>query len=776
MTSSAQPLRTGGTLAGSKTGWLWTCYGVMAILLLAYLVSLLVRGPGHSSLLVDGWMVAGFEILASLLCITRGFVRYPGRKVVLFLGLGMMAWALGDLILAFESLGGASPPVPSAADFSYLGFYPLTYIAIVLFMRREVNRLTPPSWLDGAVAALGSGAVCSAFAFHSILHSAGGTVAADAVNVAYPIGDLLLLSLIVGGTVLLSGRRKAPWILLASAVGVNVVGDTFNLFSNGGASLAGNTFNAIAWPTSLLLMSIAVWIRPRPTDPLEPEKPSGFLLPGLAAVAGLTILFVGSFHRVETVAIGLGTASLVAVGARLALSVRRLRSLTAHRHRQSITDELTSLGNRRHLFHILDAFFEEQSDERVDRRTMAFLFVDLNHFKEINDSFGHAAGDELLRQLGPRLSGSLRKSDLLIRLGGDELAVVLLDADPGEAVKVAQRITVSLSEPFVLDAVKARISASIGIAIAPTDAKDSAELLRCADVAMYRAKLGHQHYALYDLDLDDGGNKLQMADELRGAVEAGAFVLHYQPQVDLRTGDIVAVEALLRWPHPRFGMVPPLQFLPLAEEAGLMPQVTAFVLDRALAQCARWRSSGHAVAMSVNVSATNLLDAGFTELVRAVFDRYALPAEALVLEITETCIISDFERSKKVIGDLKDLGIVVSIDDFGAGFTSLAHLGSLAVKELKLDRTFVTTLGEERTRDVELVRATIELGHTMGLRVVAEGIEDRETLELLASIGCDFAQGFFICKPLPADDLSLSEGSSAELRLGAVPTAAAVSA
>jgi EAL domain-containing protein (putative c-di-GMP-specific phosphodiesterase class I) len=273
---------------------------------------------------------------------------------------------------------------------------------------------------------------------------------------------------------------------------------------------------------------------------------------------------------------------------------------------------------------------------------------------------------------------------------------------------------------------------------------------------MYRAKLGHASFVLYDQDLDGDESQVRLVDELRAAVEHGTFELHYQPQLDLRSGQVVAVEALLRWPHPRLGLIPPLKFLPLAEEANLMQPLTTLVLDRALAQCAAWRAAGHSLTVSVNISATNLLDDGFTELVQQLLARHDTPAAAIVIEITETSVIAEFERSQAAIERLRALGITVSIDDFGAGYTSLAHLGRLAVGELKLDGSFITGLGDGTNRDIDLVRATIELGHAMGLRVVAEGIEDGATLDLLREFGCDLAQGYFISRPMPAERLALA--------------------
>jgi diguanylate cyclase (GGDEF)-like protein len=487
------------------------------------------------------------------------------------------------------------------------------------------------------------------------------------------------------------------------------------------------------------------------------------LLPGIAALAGLVILFTGTLHGLSRVSIGLATATLVLVGIRLALSARGLRILTEQRHRQSMTDELTGLGNRRYLFHVLNTFFADLADPLLPTRQLAFLFLDLDHFKAINDSFGHAAGDKLLRQLGPRLTASLRSTDVLVRLGGDEFAVVLLNADAEYATRVAQRLMAEFAHPFVLDVVSATIGASIGIAIAPQHASDPAGVLRCADIAMYRAKLEQSSIETYNEDLDDDGNLLRLAEELRVAVQEKQFVLHYQPQLDLRTGQFSGVEALLRWPHPRLGMMAPLKFLPVAEEAGVTPSLTALVLDDALHQWAEWRAAGHDIDLAINVSPSNLLDAGFIGSISEQLETHHLPAGRLVIEITETCIITDYERSRGVIEELKALGVTVSIDDFGAGFTSIAYLRDLAVGELKLDRTFVSgLLSEDKARGIDLIRSTIELGHALGLRVVAEGVEDLATLEVLGQIGCDIAQGYFISKPMPASDLVLQADISAE--------------
>jgi diguanylate cyclase (GGDEF)-like protein len=732
----------------------WITFAVLGVLAIAYLFSLIVRTHDQDWTWLDGWGVAAFEALVSILCIIRGLDKHPGRAAPLALGLGLLSWSLGDLFLTIESLGGATPSVPSLADVFYLGFYPLAYVATVQLLRNAMGRLSRPNWLDGVVAGLGAAAICAAFAFHDIVHASGGSVAAAATNLAYPIGDLLLLSLVIGGTVMLSGRWTLPWFLLALGITINVIGDTANLFQSSTifATRFGTDVNAFAWPASILLMAMSVWVKPSTLDPLRSQRVAGVALPSLAAVGGLAILLIGYVRHVTWVALWLATTTLLVAGLRLTLSARALRILTEERHRQAQTDELTGLGNRRHLFHVLETFFADYANPWTVSRHLAFLFIDLNRFKEINDSFGHPAGDELLRQLGPRLTSAVPATGTVFRLGGDELAVVLIGADGHDAEIVAENILAAICEPFLLQKMKASVGASIGIALAPSDASEAIGLTWCADTAMYRAKLGQIPYVFYDQGLDGGESQLNLLDELRTAVETGNFVLHYQPQLDLRTGEILAVEALIRWPHPTLGLVPPLKFIPLAEDAGLMQELTDWVLSEAIAQCARWHADGRTLAVSVNITATNLLQAGFTDRIVELLEEHNLPGTSLIIEITESSIINDFAASKMVIERMRSLGIMVSIDDFGAGFTSLAYLSSLAVGELKLDRNFITGLGTDgKERDLELVRATIQLGHDMALRVVAEGIEDVDTLDLLSDLGCDRAQGYFISRPMPAN-------------------------
>jgi diguanylate cyclase (GGDEF)-like protein len=735
----------------------WIVYGGLLLVLLAYAATEVLRPAEETWPLIDHWGVAIFEIVLSSMCIWRGLMSRTGRLVPVLLGFALMAWSLGDIAVAVESAGGATPPTPSVDDAFYVAFYPISYAGLALLMRRQ-GRLGLSSWLDGVVAGVGAAALCAAFLFGGVVRSAGGAPLAVATDLAYPVGDLLLLAMVVGGTAVLPDRRNPRWIMLAAGFAVNALGDTFNLFHSGiGATQVGNAINAIAWPTSILLVSASVWLRSPARDLQAYERPPGFAMVGAALFCSLLILFIGSVQHVDLVALILAGATLLIAGVRFGLSLTTLRKLTEERYVQSVTDQLTNLGNRRALFEVLDALADQYAGDDPAPGPVSLLFVDLDRFKEVNDSFGHAVGDDLLRLLGSRLKRSLRGHDVLVRLGGDEFALVLMDADAGYGATVAQRITGVLEEPFQLGAVQARIGASIGIATMPADAADGHDLLRCADLAMYRAKLAGESFAIYQQEIDWAGNRIGMLEDLRVAIRTGQLELHFQPQIDLSTREVRAVEALSRWNHPRLGSVPPLEFLPLAEEAELMGQLTALVLDRSLEQCAGWRAEGHQLTVAVNVSTTNLLDLEFPRQVRRCLERHGLPAEALILEITETTAIVDFNRCKLAIEQLCDLGLTVSVDDFGAGFTSLAYLSNLAVGELKLDRSFIEGIAcADNERDVALVRGTIDLAHALGLRVVAEGVEDTASLDLLTQLGCDRAQGNLLSTPKPANELTLS--------------------
>ena len=475
----------------------------------------------------------------------------------------------------------------------------------------------------------------------------------------------------------------------------------------------------------------------------------------LLLVACVAILVVGNLRHVSTVALGLAGAVLIAALARMGLSLRQQRALNESRQQQASTDELTGLGNRRHLLSELEQALAEIANGDTQSKSLALLLIDLDHFKEINDSFGHQTGDALLREIGPRIRQTVRHGDLVARLGGDEFAVLLYGADTYKATTVAQRISSLLTEPIDVHTASLRVGASIGVALAPYHALNAAELIHCADTAMYRAKNERGSFEVYEVALDDEADRFALIEDLRMAMVNGSLALHYQPEIDLRTGQVVTVEALLRWPHPTLGPIPPEHLLALAQESGLIHSLASWVFEQALADCAQWWHDGNRAAVAVNLLATDLLDSSLPERVGEILTRTGLPTGALVLEITEGMVMADLTRSKRVIKSLADLGIVVSIDDFGTGFSSLSHLNELAVGELKLDRTFISRLQAEEAagRDEDIVRSIIHLGHAFGLRVVAEGIERLSFIGDLTRLGCDVGQGYAIQEPRPVAEL-----------------------
>jgi diguanylate cyclase len=451
------------------------------------------------------------------------------------------------------------------------------------------------------------------------------------------------------------------------------------------------------------------------------------------------------------VAVGLVAVAALLVSACLALRVRRDAELLATRE-LALTDELTGLPNRRLFAERLQAALAG------DPVPLAVAMVDLDRFKELNDTLGHHAGDALLAQLGRRLSDAVGTAGLVARLGGDEFALLLPGAGLAGVAEVARNVGVMLQGPFDIDGLEMVMDASIGAALCPEHGTAAETLLQRADVAMYQAKAARTGFQVYEPARDrHSRERLELIAELRRALERDELILHYQPKVALADGRVAGVEALVRWQHPVHGLRGPGAFLPHAEHTALMRPLTLHVLETALAQLAEWRAAGLDLHVAVNLAVQNLLDLRTPSHVAELLTRHALPATALTLEVTESLMLHDPQRAGEVLHDLRELGVGLALDDFGTGYSSLEHLKRLPVDELKIDKSFVMSMDTDRANRA-IVASTSALGRALGLRVVAEGVESGASAAVLAAIGCDLAQGFHYSPPVPAEQLPAIAG------------------
>jgi diguanylate cyclase (GGDEF)-like protein len=433
--------------------------------------------------------------------------------------------------------------------------------------------------------------------------------------------------------------------------------------------------------------------------------------------------------------------------------------IARRRAEEQLRDPLTGLPNRQWL---LERIWSALAAAGRDGARSALVLIDLDQFRSVNDTLGHLAGDRLLLQIADRLRSALPHGAEAARLGGDEFAVLLpAAASATSAQRVARTLVSALGSPLDLDGLTLVLEASAGVAVYPEHAREAEGLLRRADVAMYEAKRDRTGVEVYEVSRDGNTpDRLGLLADLRRALDAGHVELHYQPKVSF-DGSVRGLEALLRWVHPDRGRVPPDQFIAIAESSGLMPKLTEYVLETALAQVARWRAEGLTVPVAVNVSPRDVRSPGFAGAVAAQLARHRVPPAALQLEITEHVLLEEPQRAADALAGLTGHGVRMSLDDFGTGYSSLVHLRRLPFSELKIDRSFVARLAVD-AEDAEIVRCTVDLAHSLGLVVVAEGVEDEETWDRLRALGCDAVQGWLVAAAMPPDETTawlLARGS-----------------
>jgi len=718
-----------------------------AALVVLYLGSTIFREHPSTISFYDGW-VGNLAYLgcAALAGLRATLVRDRQRA-----GWTALAGALG--LFAAGNLGWTTfvqfmdlVPFPSLQDALFLPVYPMAFLGIFLLARDALPRRGASAiWLDGLIAALGVAALGTVTVIATVGRENAGDWGDRVTNLAYPVGALALVTMLVAVFAVQGWRPGRGWWLLGGGLALFAVADSvYSVQALEDTYVTGTVLDSL-WMIGTLLMATAAW-QTSGALATEGRRTQPVLVPGMFLMSSLCIVVYGTFKDVLPLGVILATCTLMLAIVRMGFAFRQLQSL-AESKREARTDELTGLPNRRLFYETLRKSLEPGSG----RQHLAVLMIDLDRFKEINDSLGHSVGDEVLRQLGPRLATVVDGDGTVARLGGDEFGLLVSPLhDDDQATAVAERVRDDLRRSFLLDNITLHVDASIGIAIAPDHGEAADTLLQRADVAMYEAKRSHEPWQLYSPFRDrHTRDRLELMEDVRDAIGRNELVLFYQPKLDVPSGIITGVEALVRWQHPTRGLLTPDRFLTLFEQSGMMGPLAMSVLELAMLQQAAWARDGISISMAVNLSAANLADEQLPQKVDEVFVRLDVDPANVVLEITEDSLMVDAEQSLEVLERLHAGGVQLSVDDYGTGFSSLAYLRDLPVNELKLDRAFLAAAADDE-RAVAIIRSTIDLAHALHLRIVAEGVETPANLALISELGCDTAQGYLLGKPLPA--------------------------
>lgn len=734
--------------------WLGAGFGLGIVLLLGQFVAILPaagawaeRHPGVNDLVQDT-----LYLLAAVLVAARAIVVRRDRGAWSLMVGGLFCYAAGTVYWTAVLAKLNPQPYPSVADVMWLAYYPFAYAAVLRLLRARRFRLTVSTWLDGLIAAACAAAFASVLFLTGFAGTSGERAWAVVVSLAYPIADIVLAGLLLGAWAISGWRTERVWMLLLAGMGVNSTANGIHMFETTHGTYLPDSWTDALWSAALALIVAAAWQSPvRSAAQPRPRAIVRVALPAMLACASVALLLYGSWGddvlpRASSL---LAVVAIMAAIARMLLTVRAVEAMADDR-KQARTDDLTELPNRRLFQETLDS----QLHRRDARQPLAVAIIDLDRFKEINDSFGHHLGDRLLQMVAARLAEAFGDAGLLARLGGDEFGL-LLPAEVDGALEVTTRLLTALRRPFDLEQVTLHIDASIGLAVFPDHGRDRSTLLRHADNAMYTAKTDHSRLAVANDGADDdaGRRRLTTLEELRTGLDNGELVLHYQPQMDLASGVVSGVEALVRWNHPSRGLVYPDGFLSLAEHAGLIGMLTTQVLEMALEQCRAWRAAGLDLTVAVNLSASNLHDPALPGFVADALARHGVPPSALHLEVTEEVLMRDAARATEVLAQLRRMGIRLAVDDYGTGYSSLTYLHALPVDYLKLDRAFVAHC-DTNPRSAAIVKSTVELAHNLNMRLIAEGVETEAVLDRLRQWDCDLVQGYHLSRPQAADRLT----------------------
>ncbi len=708
-----------------------------AVSLVAYSAWLLAGGEEYLPAR-DDWAYCALFVIPIVLFAARARTGDSTRLAWLIFTGATVLWLVaevGGIVTSALSPGGAI-----WTQILFLVISPLMYAALLVLVRKVLPGAARETYLDGLIITLAVAAFFSLIE-PQLLRSETVELSDLVLTVAYPFLDLLQVTLILAAIAVM-GKATGPawWMFLAGSL-CFWVGDSYWLFW----LARGQEQSAVAiymlWPVGITLLAAGAW------TPLRRRGPGvdyGWAVPVLVTASAFALMFYATLQPVPLLTV------LLAAGAMLTGAVRSIgafRDASARNQAQLLaqTDDLTGLTNRRGLNRLAGNAVREQR---------ALLLVDIDRFKQINDTLGHQAGDDVLQQVATRFRQVAPAEVVLSRIGGDEFAL-FMPAGTGyiEAMDLALELHNSVSKPLAATGIELQVELSIGIALAPGHGQTLSALLLSADRAMYRAKREHVSTQVFDPRQGGGdvGNVLVL-QELRRGLDRDEFVCHYQPQLDVLTNQVEAVESLVRWQHPQRGVVPAGQFLPMVEQTTLIRPLTDTILNKSLTQLRLWDGLGMNLRMSVNISATNLMDRALPLRVAQLLAEHHIAAERLTLEITETALSGDEERVRVVLGQLHEIGVQISIDDYGSGYSSLHQVGTLGAQELKLDREFVTGVGE-RGDLRSILAATVHLAHGLRLRMVAEGVESASDLDQVRLSGCDLAQGFYISPPRSGESL-----------------------
>jgi diguanylate cyclase (GGDEF)-like protein len=624
-------------------------------------------------------------------------------------------------------------------------------VGLALLTQVKLRPVESSTRLDSAIAGLAAASVAGAFWLEPLLHPSGGPLRVF-VELTYPLCGLAMIGVVFAGWILNRHRANRTTSLLLMGGLCWIVGYDFYLHERVTNTHAVEAVVVSTMLAGVWIISLAASVRDRRLS--EARVGAGLslissMVPVLSGVISLGVI-AATWHRFGRSPVGalLAFVALILVICRMWITLREESSLVTSTKADARTDSLTGLPNRRSLLE------EVESTLGVDgQNPTGVILIDLDGFKEINDSLGHLAGDELLCVVGMRFQSVAIGRGVLGRLGGDEFAFVAPTNLEQELIGIARELLATLSGPHVLDGVSIHVGASMGVSVSTTTGSTAVELIRGADVAMYESKRMKAGVSVYRTNNDPNSREqLGLLADLRSAIEAETLTVLYQPTLDMRTGLVRGVEALVRWEHPELGMVYPETFIPMTERAGLMPQLTRAILVQAIAEAGRLDRLGHRLQMSVNISRYDLLDGELPDFIGKILSFHAFPAGRLTIEITESSLGSDPDRAARCVRNLRNRGIRISIDDYGVGYSSMSQLLDLSIDEIKIDKSFIVGLCSD-SRAQAIVRSAVELARALGLSLVTEGIESEEVLQSLQLIGADIGQGFYIARPLARQEL-----------------------